>query len=188
MTKTRSNRIVETVDVFPHKFTLPFPSSHELATQAAADLTHALLNPQPAGPLCQGGDEQAIALRKLANLFGSVKPKNDNNTLAPQDETDNNAPQRVQTTASPPRVAGQDQGQTSLKHIIPSQLTPNSHRRQKNTSQTNSHTTNTSWYGETECKTTKFVSRYDGRNNIPGKSLFFYFIPNQIHSPIKYKY
>jgi hypothetical protein len=43
ITKTRSNRIVETVDFFPHKFTLPFPSSHEVATQAAADLTHALL-------------------------------------------------------------------------------------------------------------------------------------------------
>jgi hypothetical protein len=42
ITKTRSNRIVETVEFFPHKFTLPFPSSHELATQAAADLTHAL--------------------------------------------------------------------------------------------------------------------------------------------------
>jgi hypothetical protein len=83
-TKTRSNRIVETVDFFPHKFKLPFPSSIELATQAAADLTHALLNPQPAGPLCQVGDEQAIALRRLANIFVSAKPKNANNKLAPK--------------------------------------------------------------------------------------------------------
>jgi hypothetical protein len=37
----------------------------------------------------------------------------------------------VQTTVSPPRVASQDPGQTSLQHIIPSQLTPNSHGRQK---------------------------------------------------------
>jgi hypothetical protein len=130
-TKTRSNRIVETAEFFPHKFTLPFPSSRELATQAAADLTHALLNPQPAGPFCQVGDEQAIALRKLANIFGSAKPKNANNTLVPQDETENNATQRVQTTVSPPRGGRQDQVQTSLQHIIPSQLTPNSHRRQK---------------------------------------------------------
>jgi hypothetical protein len=86
MTKTRSNRIVETVDFFPHKFTLPFPSSHDLATQAAADLTHALLNPQPAGPFCQVGDEQAIALRRLANICVSEKPRNANNSLAPQDE------------------------------------------------------------------------------------------------------
>jgi hypothetical protein len=41
ITKTISKRIVETLIFFPHKFTLPFPSSHELATQTAADLTHA---------------------------------------------------------------------------------------------------------------------------------------------------
>jgi hypothetical protein len=56
ITKTRSSRVVETVECFPHKFKLPFPSSSELATRAAADLTHTLLNPQPAGPLCQVGD------------------------------------------------------------------------------------------------------------------------------------
>jgi hypothetical protein len=122
---------VETVEFFSHKFTLPFPSSSKLATQAAADLTHALLNPQPAGPFCQVGDEQAIALRRLANIFASAKPKNANNKLAPQDEIENNAPQRVQTMVSPPRVASQDPDQTSLQHIIPSQLTPNSHRRQQ---------------------------------------------------------
>jgi hypothetical protein len=32
---------------------------------------------------------------------------------------------------SPPRVASQDPGQTSLQHVIPSQSTPNSHRRQQ---------------------------------------------------------
>jgi hypothetical protein len=84
ITKTRSNNIVETVDLFPHKFTLPFPSSHDLATQAAADLTHALLNPQPAGPLCQVGDEQVIALRRLSNILVSAKPRNTNISLAPK--------------------------------------------------------------------------------------------------------
>jgi hypothetical protein len=64
ITKTRSSRIVETVDFFSHHFKIPFPSSNDLATQAATALTHALLNLQPAGPFCQVGDEQAIALRK----------------------------------------------------------------------------------------------------------------------------
>jgi hypothetical protein len=114
ITKTRSNRIVETVEFSPHKFTLPFPSFSDLATQAAVDLTHTLLNPQQAGPFCQVGDEQAIALRRLGNIFASAKPKNANNTLAPQDEIENSAPQRVQTTVSPPRVASQDPNQTSL--------------------------------------------------------------------------
>jgi hypothetical protein len=76
ITKTRSNRIVETVDFFPQKVILPFPSSLDLATQAAADLTHALLHPQPAGPFCQVGDEQAIALKRLASIFVSAKPRN----------------------------------------------------------------------------------------------------------------
>jgi hypothetical protein len=69
ITKTRSNRTVETVEFPPHKIKLPFPSSSELATQAAADLTHALLNPKPVGPFWQVSDEQVIALRKLANIF-----------------------------------------------------------------------------------------------------------------------
>jgi hypothetical protein len=104
--------------IFPHKFTLPFPSSHDLATQGAADLTHALLNPQPAGQFCQVGDEQAIALRRLAIIFVSAKPRNANNSLAPQYEIENN-------------VASQDPGRTSLQYIIPSQSTPNFHRRQQ---------------------------------------------------------
>jgi hypothetical protein len=36
----------------------------------------------------------------------------------------------VHTTVSPPRVGSQDPVKTSLQHIIPSQSTPNSHRRQ----------------------------------------------------------
>jgi hypothetical protein len=84
ITKTRSNRIVETVEFFPHKFILPFPSSHDLATQVAADLTHALLHPQPVGPFCQVGDEQVIALKRLASIFASAKPRNKNNPLAPE--------------------------------------------------------------------------------------------------------
>jgi hypothetical protein len=121
ITKTRSNRKVETVDFFPEKFTLPFPSSHDLATQAAADLMHALLHPQPPGPFCQVGNEQTIALKRLASIFASAKQRNTNNPLAPQDGIENNAPQRVQTTVSPPRVAGTDTEQIYLKPISPSQ-------------------------------------------------------------------
>jgi hypothetical protein len=131
ITKTRSSRVVETVDFFPHKFKLPFTSTSELTTQAATDLTHALLNPQPAGPFCQVGDEQAIALRRLANILGAVNLKSGKEKLTPQDEVESNAPQRVQTTVSPPRVAGQDPNQTSLQHIIPPHSSPNSHQRQQ---------------------------------------------------------
>jgi hypothetical protein len=122
---------VETLAFFSQKIILPFPSSQDLAAQAAADLTHALLHPQPAGPFCQVGDEQAIALKRLASIFASAKPRNTNNPLAPQDGTENNAPQRVQTTVSPLRVAVTNPEQIPLQLISPSQSTPNSHRRQK---------------------------------------------------------
>jgi hypothetical protein len=96
---------VEIVEFPPHKFKLPSPSSIELATQAASDLTHALLNPQPASPFCQVSDKQAIALRRLANIFGAEKLKSGKEKLTPQDEVENNAPQRVHTIVSPSRVA-----------------------------------------------------------------------------------
>jgi hypothetical protein len=102
-----------------------------LAAQAAADLTHVLLNPHPAGPFCQVGDEQAIALRRLANMFGAAKLKSGKEKPTPQDDVENNAPQRVQTIVSPPRVTGQDPDQTSLQEIISPHSTPNSHRRQQ---------------------------------------------------------
>jgi hypothetical protein len=130
ITKTRSSRVVKTVEFFPHRFKLPFPSSSERATQAAADLTHALLNPQPAGPFCQVGDEQAIALKILANIFGAAELKSGKEKLTLQDEVENNAPQRVHTTVSPPRVTSQDPDQTCLQKIISPHPTPNSHRRQ----------------------------------------------------------
>jgi hypothetical protein len=101
-----------------------------LAKQAATDLTHALLNPQPAGPFCQVGNKQAIALRKLATLFKASKPNKVNKQLTPRNEEGNNAPQRVQTTVSPPRVDTQIPHQMPTQHIISPHSTPNSHRRQ----------------------------------------------------------
>jgi hypothetical protein len=178
---------VETIESPPHKFKLPFPSSGELATQAAADLTHALLNPKPAGPFCQVGDEQAIALRKLANIFVSAKPKHANTKLAPQDEIENSAPQRVQTKISPPRVASQAPRQTSLQHIITSQPTPNSHRRQQTPRRrvVTPHTPH------------GMVRRSAKQQNLSQDMMaetlsqvnhcFFYYSPNQIHSPTKQK-
>jgi hypothetical protein len=115
ITKTRGNRIVETVHFFPEKIALLFPSSQDLATQAAADLTHALLHPQPADPFCKVGDEQTIALKRLASIFEGAKQRKSKTILTPTDGIENTAPQRVQTTVSPPRVAGTDADQISLQ-------------------------------------------------------------------------
>jgi hypothetical protein len=102
-----------------------------LATQAAADVTHALLHPQPAGPFCQVGNDQTIALKRLASISETAKQRKSKNTLTPQDGIENDAPQRVQTTVSPLRVAGAYTEQISLQPISSSQSTQNSHRRQK---------------------------------------------------------
>jgi hypothetical protein len=131
ITKTRGDRIVETVDFFPEKFTVLFPSSQDLAAQAAADITHALLHPQPAGPFCKVSDEQTIALKRLASIFEGAKQQKSKTILTPTDGIEITAPQRVQTTVSPPRVADTDAQQISPQPNTSSHSTPNSHRRQK---------------------------------------------------------
>jgi hypothetical protein len=122
---------VETVDFSPEKITLTFPSSQYLVTHATANLTHALIHPQPAGPFCKVGDEQTIALKRLASIFEGAKRRKSKTILTPIDGIENNAPQRVQTTVSPRRVAGSDADQFYLQQNTSSHSTPNSHRRQK---------------------------------------------------------
>jgi hypothetical protein len=131
ITKTKEDRIVETVDFLPKKFTLPFPSAQDLATQAAADLTHALLHPQPADPFCKVGDEEKIALKRLASIFEVAKRRTSRVVVTPTDGVENAAPPRVQTTVSPPRVANTTTQQISPQPNTSLQSTPNSHRRQK---------------------------------------------------------
>jgi hypothetical protein len=123
--KQEATELWKQLNFFPKK------SHYHLATQAAADLTHALLHPQPAGPFCQVDNEQTLVLKRLASIFEDAKQRKSKNTLTPQDGIENTAPQRVQTTVSPPRVAGTDAEQISFKPISSSQSTPNSHRRQK---------------------------------------------------------
>jgi hypothetical protein len=102
-----------------------------LATQAASDITHALLHPQPAGPFCKVGDEQTIALKRLASIFEGAKQHRTETILTPTNGIENTAPQRVQTTVSPPRVARTDAEQSYLQPNASLQSTPSSYRRQK---------------------------------------------------------
>jgi hypothetical protein len=104
-----------------------------LATQAAADLTYALLHPQPAVPFCKVGDEQTIALQHLANIFEGATRQKSRVVLPPTDLVDNNAPQRVQTAVSHPRVTNTTAQQVSPQPNTSTHSTPDSHRRQKTT-------------------------------------------------------
>jgi hypothetical protein len=129
ITKNRGERVVETVDFFPVKFTLPFPSAQYLATKAAAELTHALFHPQPAGPFCKVGDEQTLALKSLADIFEGATRQKSKVVIPPTNRVKNVAPPRVQNTVSPPRVANTTAQQIPTQPTTSSHLTPNSHRR-----------------------------------------------------------
>jgi hypothetical protein len=102
ITKIRGERVVETVDLFPENFKLLFPSAQGLATQAAVEFTHALLHPQPAGPLCKVGDEQTLALKRLADIFKSATRQKSRVVIPPTKRVEHVAPPRVSTITNEP--------------------------------------------------------------------------------------
>jgi hypothetical protein len=100
-----------------------------LATKAATELTHALLHPQPAGPFCKVGDEQTLALKRLADIFEGATRQKSRVVISPSETVGNDAPPRVQNTVSPPRVANTATQQRVAQQTTSSHLTPNSHCR-----------------------------------------------------------
>jgi hypothetical protein len=65
------------------------------------------------------------------SILESRKQRKTKSVLTPTDGIENNAPQRVHITVSPPRVAGTDAELISLHSNTSLQTTPKSHRRQK---------------------------------------------------------
>jgi hypothetical protein len=128
ITQNRGERVVETVDFFPDKFTLP--SAQDMATQAAAELNHALLHPRPAGPFRKVGDEQTLALKRLADIFKGATRQKSKVVILSTERVENVAPPRVQNTVSPPRVANTTAQQIPSQPTTSSHLMPNYHRRQ----------------------------------------------------------
>jgi hypothetical protein len=108
---------------------LPSPSAQDLATRAAAELTHALLHPQPAGPFCKVGDEQTLALKRLADIFKGATRQRSRVVIPPAETVGNDAPPRVQNTVSPPRVQNTATQQRVTQQTTSSHLKPNLHRR-----------------------------------------------------------
>ena len=72
--KTAKERFSDTAEFPPATLTLPRISSKDVATHAAADLTHTLLNPNTTCPLTELGDKQKVALKKLAEIFTKDTP------------------------------------------------------------------------------------------------------------------
>ena len=72
--KTEKERVSENTDFLPATLTLKRISSKDAITHAAADLTHALLNPTPTSLLTTLGDNKIAALMQLAEIFTKPAP------------------------------------------------------------------------------------------------------------------
>jgi hypothetical protein len=66
---TASERIVDTLEFFPHNCHMPQLSSTDRLIMAANDMTNALQNPHPKLPFTHVGDDTISALTALAEIF-----------------------------------------------------------------------------------------------------------------------
>jgi hypothetical protein len=66
---TASERIVDTLEFFPHDYKIPQLSSTDLLLMAVKDMTGALHNPHPEVPFASVGDDTIAALTDLAAIF-----------------------------------------------------------------------------------------------------------------------
>jgi hypothetical protein len=70
--KTKGTHIVDTVEFFPSKLSMPHTSSKDLASISALELSNALQNPAPAAPLSHIGTAQLQALLQLSDIFSAA--------------------------------------------------------------------------------------------------------------------
>jgi hypothetical protein len=66
---TDSERIVDTLEFFPHNYQMPKLSSTDRLLMAANDMSNALQNPHPEVPFAHVGDDTISALTALAEIF-----------------------------------------------------------------------------------------------------------------------
>jgi hypothetical protein len=66
---TASDRIVDTLEFFPHNYQMPQLSSTYRLLVAAKDITDAFQNPHPDVPFASVGDDTIAALTDLAEIF-----------------------------------------------------------------------------------------------------------------------
>jgi hypothetical protein len=72
--KDKGTRIVDTVEFFPSKLSMPNTSSKDLTSIAALELSNALQKPAPAAPFSHIGTAQLQSLRKLSDIFSAALP------------------------------------------------------------------------------------------------------------------
>jgi hypothetical protein len=85
--KTKSDRIVDTLESFAAKVDMPRTVSKDMATISAQELNHALLHPAPSAPFSSIGGAQLQALRQLATIFDAALPHASTDTSGPVPST-----------------------------------------------------------------------------------------------------
>jgi hypothetical protein len=66
---TASERILDSLELFPHNFPMPQLSSTDILIMAANYMSNVLKNPHPEVPFAQIGDDTKEVLTKLAEIF-----------------------------------------------------------------------------------------------------------------------
>jgi hypothetical protein len=66
---TASERIVDTIKIFPHNYQMPQLSSTGRLLMASKEMTYVLQNPNPEVPFASVGDDTTSALTDLAAIF-----------------------------------------------------------------------------------------------------------------------
>jgi hypothetical protein len=69
ISSTANERIVDTLEFFPHNYQMPKLSSTDRLIMSANDMTDALQNPHPEVPFAKIGDDTISALAELAAIF-----------------------------------------------------------------------------------------------------------------------
>jgi hypothetical protein len=69
ITATASERIVDTLELFPHNYQIPQLSSTGRLLMEDKDITDALQDPHPEVPFASVGDDTILALADLAEIF-----------------------------------------------------------------------------------------------------------------------
>ena len=98
-TKTRAERIAQTVKLSPHKWRVPQTSAKHVALDASLHLIQALHNPDPEATFLASKKDTSNVLEKIASIFASRCPQPEENHPP--------VPQHVIEQVQHPRVVSQ---------------------------------------------------------------------------------
>jgi hypothetical protein len=105
ISSTASERIVDTLEFFPHTYPMPQLSSNERLLMAANVMADALKHPHPEVPFAQVGDDTIAALAQLETIFKNKfqKPSAPELIQAPLKAAENKHPSALaQSILTPP--------------------------------------------------------------------------------------